>query len=242
MISRTPTWGASPGARNLISGNGAEGVKIDLASTGSTVEGNLIGTRKDGATPLSNGAAGVRIAGSTGSTIGGALPGTANTIAFNGGDGVAIVKGPGPNFRIPTGNSILRNSIFSNADLGIDLKDDGVTANDFSDADGDENNLQNFLVLISARTSSTATRIKGTLTSTPGETFTLRFFSNPSGTREEGKKFVGEKGVSDGDGVVSFAFKPKAKIKAGLFVTATATSGATGDTSEFSAPRKVSRA
>jgi hypothetical protein len=36
-----------------------------------------------------------------------------------------------------------------------------------------------------------------------------------------------------------FTFKPTQKVKAGLFVTATATRVVTNDTLEFSAPRKV---
>ena len=44
---------------------------------------------------------------------------------------------------------------------------------------------------------------------------------------------------TDGDGVVSFTFKPAQKVKAGTFVTATATNIVTDDTSELSAPKKV---
>lgn len=85
----------------------------------------------------------------------------------------------------------------------------------------------------------TATTIGGALRSTRNATFTVQFFSNPKNTRDEGKKLVGQKTVADGDGVVTFSFKPERKVEAGTFVTATATNVATGDTSEFSAPRKV---
>jgi hypothetical protein len=37
----------------------------------------------------------------------------------------------------------------------------------------------------------------------------------------------------------ALTFKPQEQVAAGLFVTATATSNATRDTSEFSAPREV---
>jgi hypothetical protein len=51
-----------------------------------------------------------------------------NTIAFNGGDGVTIggISGSTDD----DGNFIEVNSISSNADLGIDLSNDGPTPND----------------------------------------------------------------------------------------------------------------
>ena len=206
--SNNTIGGTEPAKRNIISGNGFDGVQIlgDSAS-GNKVEGNYIGTRKDGTTALGNGLNGVTVSGS-----------------------------------MPTGNNILSNSIFSNSALGIDLGGAGVTPNDGpGDADTGANNLQNFPVLSSARTGRRTTTIKGTLESTQNGTFTIQFFKNPKDTRDEGKTFVGEKVVSDtdGDGVVSFTFKPSKKVKEGMFVTATATDQATSDTSEFSAPKKV---
>ena len=60
--------------------------------------------------------------------------------------------------------------------------------------------------------------------------------SSPWGSGNEVKKFLGEKIVTTGsDGKVSFAFK---KVARGA-ITATATNEVTGDTSEFSAPRRV---
>jgi hypothetical protein len=65
--------------------------------------------------------------------------------------------------------------------------------------------------------------------------------SSPSSIREEGRKLVGESGVSDPDrdGIVPFTFKPQTKVQAGMFVTAAATSVSAGDTSEFSAAKKM---
>jgi hypothetical protein len=88
-------------------------------------------------------------------TVGGASS-AANTIAFNGGAGVPVAGDA-----ISTGNSILRNSIFSNALLGIDLGFDGKTPNDAGDGDLGENNLQNKPILTSAVTSSGSTTLKG---------------------------------------------------------------------------------
>jgi hypothetical protein len=133
-------------------------------------------------------------------------------------------------------------SIFSNGGQGVDLNEDGPTPNDGpGDVDTGPNNLQNFPVLLSAKTGRTSTTIRGTLRSVPGDGYLLQFFSNPKNPKDEGKKFVGEKPVTDtdGDGVVSFTFKPVQKVKAGTFVTATATNVVTDGTSEFSAPKKV---
>ena len=172
--------------------------------------------------------------GTSGNQVGGSSRAAANIIAFNRMDGVEVWG---------LNNFILGNSIFSNAGLGIDLFNDGVTPNDGpGDADTNApNNFQNFPVLSSAKTTLRATTIKGTLESTQNATFTIQFFSNPTSTKEEGKKFIGQKVVSDtaGDGIMPFTFKPQKKVKAGLFVTATATGVSTADTSEFSAPKKV---
>ena len=45
----------------------------------------------------------------------------------------------------------------------------------------------------------------------------------------------------DTSGNATFAFKPKKKVGVGRTITATATNEFTGDTSEFSAPKKVAR-
>ena len=212
-----------------------------IFSDGNRVQGNLIGTKKDGATPLGNSDHGVFILGSS-NTVGGTTAASANTIAFNGLDGVAI------SFEGGTGNRVLSNSIFSNGDIGIDLGDgrrfdnpfEGPTANDPGDADSGANNLQNKPVLSSAKTGSSTTTIEGMLESTPNTTFRVQFFSKPFSADPdvEGKTFVGEKFVStDANGRVTFTFQPSSAVAVGDAVTATATTG--GNTSEFSAPKTV---
>jgi CSLREA domain-containing protein len=229
--------GTEAGAGNVISGNQGSGVFIfSVGTTNNRVEGNLIGTRKDGRSPLGNSGSGVSLSAS-GNFVGGATPEAANTIAFNGEDGVTIVRNEGTE---GVGNSIPRNSIFSNTDLGIDLADDGPTTNDFGDFDTGPNGLQNFPVLDSARTGSRTTTIKGTLRSVPNQTFVLRFFKNPS-EEDEGKTFVGKKSVTtDADGIGPFSLRLKGakKIPVGKAVTATATDP-DGNTSEFSVPRRA---
>ena len=229
--SNTIVGGVAPEARNLVSGNGpTSGVSIGISS-GVKVQGNLIGTQKDGISPLGNSGDGVEVSSASGNLVGGAVAGSANTIAFNGGNGVQIGTG--------AGDSVLSNSIFSNGDQGIDLNADGPTLNDTTDADTGSNNLQNTPVIKSVRTSGRATVIKGELNSTPNKPFTIQLFSNPRG-EAEGKTFIGETSVTtDSSGDASFTFKKKVR---GALITATATNFLTDDTSEFSAPKKVRRA
>jgi CSLREA domain-containing protein len=238
--------GSRPAARNLISGNQGGGVGIFSSSSDNAVQGNLIGTKKDGRGVLTNAGNGVFIdGGATDNLIGGTLSGTANTIAFNGGDGVTVghpdehMVGPDNS----TGNSILRNSIFENG-LGIDLVGGseigfGTTANDEGDEDEGPNNLQNKPVLTSAATGGGSTTVQGTLNSTPDETFTIQFFSNPPTGGAEGKKYIGSKHVTTNEnGNDSFTFSPAQKVPELHGITATATDP-DGNTSEFSTAQVV---
>lgn len=221
--------GNTPAARNLISGNNQLGVDLwDFA----TVEGNLIGTKKDGTTPLAN-ETGVNVGGSS-NTI------ARNTIASNILHGVRIADAGS------TDNRILANSIFGNGLLGIDLGNNGVTNNDAADGDTGPNRLQNFPVLGSAlRFPDSTTAISGRLNSTPNSTFTVQFFSSPAPDASgfgEGKTFLGEVQAStnaSGD-TGTFVFNTnRGAAPVGQYITATATNNATGDTSEFSGAVRV---
>jgi hypothetical protein len=86
------------------------------------------------------------------------------------------------------------------------------------------------------------TIIKGVLISTPGETFTVQFFRNPLSDPYEGKTFIRQltSVQTDADGFAGFRVKVRRKVAPVLSaITATATRYATGDTSEFSAPKSV---
>jgi hypothetical protein len=218
--------GTAPGAGNFISGNSGAGVQIqDAATTSNTVAGNFIGLQADGVTALANGGDGVLIEGGAGSnTVGGTGPGSGNVIAYNS-KGVVVV-GAGS-----LGNRIKGNSIYANAGPGIDLGDDGATANDPGDADAGPNNLQNFPVLIAAA----GTTVTGTLNSVPNTNFRIEFFATPGGLAGQGQTFLGLADVAtDAAGNAGFT-ATVAAIPDGQVVTATTTSNATGDTSEFSA-------
>lgn len=223
--------GAEAAARNVISGNEQHGVSMEgRATVDNRIVGNYIGTDATGTKDLGNGEDGVQIHGSK-NTVGGTTAAARNVISDNAGSGVSVVGTDA------TGNRVLVNSTFSNGGLGIDLADDGPTANDSGDTDAGPNNLQNKPVLASAKKSATGTTtIKGTLASTPNATFRVQLFSNPSGT-DEGKTLLGTRSVTtDGSGKASFSLSTTKKITLGQNITAT---GPGGNTSEFSAPKRV---
>ena len=231
--------GTSRAERNLISGNGGLGIELSSNSSGgNTVQGNLIGTQKDGISPLGNSNIGVYLDTSD-NTIGGTDLGEANVIAFNDDQGVFVEFVGIAN----TGNRISGNTIFSNGRLGIDLRGGtenaaGATANDPKDPDQGANDLQNKPVLTSATTSGGTTTIQAKLNSTPSDPFFVQFFSNPSGN--EGQTFIGSKSVStNSNGNVTFTFTPSQAVSVGQTVTATALDLTGGNTSEFSGPRTV---
>lgn len=216
--------GPSPAARNLISGNGMNGVGMGgILATGNRVQGNFIGTKPNGTEAMPNGSNGVHIIDASRNTVGGTAAGAGNTIAFNGGDGVFIQPGNAA----AKDNAVLSNTVFSNTGLGIDLFPDGVTANDAGDADTGANNLQNFPSLTSAIAFSSSTTAVGTLNSTANTAFLLELFSNvscdPSGNGE-GQTFIGATSVTtDASGNASFTASSLLGTSAGRFITATAT-------------------
>ena len=232
--------GASSGARNVISGNGGDGVLIGGSTAWDTaVSGNLIGTGAGGAAALGNSGHGVHLAlGAIDSMIGGAGPGEGNVIAFNQGDGVALSVTAG------IANGVVSNSIHSNGGLGIDLADDGVTENDAGDGDTGPNFLVNFPELTSAENGST--RVQGTFSTQPvSEIFVIQFFyspdCDPSGYGE-GRTFLGETQVTtNAGGFAGFDVTFPDTVPAGEFITATTLAPAF-NTSEFSACVEVTGA
>jgi hypothetical protein len=228
--------GGSGGKGNIVSDNGLSGVRVSQ-STGvpadsNIVAGNLIGTDITGTASLGNGKHGVEILAGRFNSVGG--PGSENVIAYQtgaagGGVGVLLIFG--------IGNMILSNSIHSNASLGIDLGDDGVTANDSLDPDTGTNNLQNFPVIDVAHSSAitSSTTINGRINATPSADVHLDFFRNAvcdSSNHGEGDFFLGSDSVTtdaNGDAAFSVTFP---FLSVGSHVTATATTG--DGTSEFS--------
>ncbi|MEN9631423.1 MAG: hypothetical protein RJA10_4651, partial [Pseudomonadota bacterium] len=103
--------GTTAAERNVVSGNGAFGIRLDTGSTGS-VQGNYVGTDAAGAAALGNSGPGVWLNGAANVAVGGAAAGAGNVIA-------AQTGGFGNGLRIElasaTGNTVYGNLIGSNA-------------------------------------------------------------------------------------------------------------------------------
>jgi hypothetical protein len=246
----TGTPGTPPG--NLISGNnGNSGVILGQNTSGNLIQGNIIGADITGTQPLGNVPVGIQING-PGNTVGGTDPNARNIIAFNGGGtpvcnastaGIWVHNAPAIN------NALLRNSIFSNAGLGIDLEFDGdpncIEPNDNCDVDTGPNNLQNYPVVTSVISDGGSTHVQGSLNSTPSTTFRVEFFDNsqcdPFGNGE-GQTFIGSTNVmTDASCNAPINVNLPVNVQAGHVVTATATDP-NNNTSEFSACRVVVQA
>ena len=214
---------------NLISGNRQQAI---VATTALTAEGNYIGVARDGKTLLPN------------TTQGDIF---AVTLAGDGSDELyrnIIAGGSGGGVEIPEDNAgslVSANRMFKNDGLGIELGDDGVTANDALDPDSGPNTLQNFPKITKAKRLQTTTMIEGTFNSLPNEGFIIEIYQ-ADGKSRQGKVYLGGAGfTTDDDGNYDFDLE-FIKPKKGKYVTATATRIAAGDlgaTSEFAKPREV---
>ncbi len=85
--------GTVAGAGNVVSGQAQNAIVVSgVTATGNVIQGNLIGTAADGASPLPNQGSGILISNASSNTIGSPLAGggIGNVIAFNAGHGVAV--------------------------------------------------------------------------------------------------------------------------------------------------------
>lgn len=219
--------GTSTADRNVISGNQVSGVWIlNAGATGNRVLGNYIGVEADGSSAHGNISHGVHIE-ATSTSVGGNTPSAGNVIAHNLGDGVYVESG--------AKNSILGNSIFSNAGLGIDLGANGVNDNDFDDSDSGANGLQNFPT--TTRVLPGSVTIRGIFTGAASTPFRLVFFSNAScdgSGHGQGATFLGATTVTtSGANIAIYEVTFPTSISSGDSITGTATDP-DGNTSEFS--------
>lgn len=224
LVLNNMLGGEEPGAGNVISGNGLHGISVTGAGADDNViQGNWVGVTKAGA-PLGNTGDGVFIFGSTqeGTTLGGSEDG-ANVIARNGGNGVAMASG--------TRNEVTYNEIVDNGFLGIDLGNDGKTANDVGDGDGGANFRQNYPGIEGIE----GALVTGTLMTSEGS-FTLHFYQNVAcdgSGAGEGQEFLDSDVVATDDTGVAKFTAGVSGMTPGRYLTATATDGE-GNTSEFS--------
>jgi len=240
--SGTVIGGSAAGEGNLISGNAAHGLRIvgtQTKVTNTSVSGNKIGTNQAGNASLGNGKSGVFLDNAVRSTV------TDNVIAFNGpnGDGVTVVSERGASRR----NSISTNSIFRNGGLGIDLADDGPTANDPGDPDGGPNRRQNFPNLTEATIDQTGDllityRVPSTAANA-AYSLRIEFFEADVSGRE-GKTFLAAgtypAGMAGTARQVTLGAAGPLGVAAGDSIVATARDDR-GSTSEFSSDVVVER-
>ena len=232
--------GPLAGQRNIISGNGSDGIEIDGGDF-NIIQNNYIGTDVTGTLLIPNVRDGIDINenggdGTTNTLVGGPGANEGNLIRGN------LIYGVQTRGVPATNNAVIGNRIFGNGTLDLDLNDDGVTTNDPLDADGDPNDLLNYPEIV------TATEVGAIITvyfnlDVPAGDYRIEFFTNPSGTHASGngggEVFAGATTVtSAGAGTELFAYSFAGF--AGDTITATATEELAGptyaSTSEFSAP------
>ncbi len=122
IVSNGNTIGGTvSAARNIVSGNGNDGVKLDSTASGNLLLGNYVGTSADGTTAVAN-KVGLEIAG-TANTIGGTAPGTRNLFSGNSTDGLLIDASASGNLVL--GNFVGLNvpgNALGNGTNGIEVK------------------------------------------------------------------------------------------------------------------------
>lgn len=215
-------------AYNVIGNTKQGGINIDnYFNVNNSVHDNRIGISANG-TSIPNAFFGIRVKYHAQHQMIGP-----NNIITNNPTGVII------EFNDEDYNTITRNSIYGNTDMGIDLGPSfGVSYNDSGDTDTGANEGLNYPALLSA----TPTQVKGTAC---GESVVPKpctievFLSQPNpgdksgGLFGQGKTLVGT-GTSNGSFTISVS-----GLQVGDTVTATATD-ADGNTSEFSKNIQVS--
>jgi titin len=124
--SNTLIGGPRAGGGNVIFANGAHGINVTGNSSGSVIQGNLIGLDAggDNATGFGNHDSGVFIDGAQNTRVGGPNAGEGNTISGNGSGGVSI--NPGSIGTVIQGNRIGTDSgstmALANHDAGVFLR------------------------------------------------------------------------------------------------------------------------
>ncbi|MEO8457149.1 MAG: right-handed parallel beta-helix repeat-containing protein [Chloroflexota bacterium] len=184
---------------NLISGNGAGGIRLSTTDgSDMNVRGNFIGVKRDGVTPLPNNGDGIQLTqGATNNTMGGEFSvSEENVIAYNHGAGVGLTASAGAD------NYIDPNLLYNNDGLGADILDDNaVLANDHLDGDGGNdgsavysNRLNNYPIMTAASYDGTKLTFSATLDTVPNSGYRPFFVfwnreCDPSGYGE-GEHFI----------------------------------------------------
>jgi titin len=207
--------GAVAGAGNLISGNFLEGLSVgDPGANGNTIQGNFIGTKADGASPLGNQLHNIDFLNTASNNlVGGTTPAANNRIAYattSQYDGVRIRAGC-------LGNFVSQNSIFSNAGWGIVIGNAGVT-------------VSNLVTLPEVVSDGVTTGIQGSMSTYARGQFLIQFYENaapdPSGYGE-GLIYLGSTNITTGaNGKATFNLTLLVGVAPGAYLSATATDSA----------------
>ncbi|MEA2313010.1 MAG: trimeric autotransporter adhesin, partial [Solirubrobacteraceae bacterium] len=240
--------GTAAGARNLISGNANDGVRIQWDEPTATparknkLQGNYIGVAADGTTPLPNLHAVTLLGTATDNVIGydrtatdadlaaakACDVGACNRIVSNKGVGIWVHDDGTVN------NTIRGNRISDNKFLGIDLAKGNMTPNDVDDSDTGANGLLNFPVAVSTYKDPETgqNRISGKVVGPNPDKLKVDIYSDSQPDPlhyGEGRTWEGSvTPAKDGSFVWDYA------AATGKFFSATATDE-NGNTSEFSA-------
>ncbi len=215
-------------SNNVISGN-TYGVYIfGSPASNNQVVNNFIGTGPGGTGSIPN-AVGVFLdAFATQNLI------ANNTVANNTVSGVSL-------FDATTfGNAIKTNSMFNNG-IGIDLNDDGPTANDPGDADGGANGLQNYPVITAVAPGTGTDTVTLSVDSAATSTGSLRVEIFKADVMGQGQVFLGQQCFA-GNSVAGQNVVLSSNLMGGDSIVATASSYSDAacttileGTSEFSA-------
>lgn len=203
--------GTTSGTRNIISGNGGDGVKMISGGNNNQIRGNYIGLASNGTSALGNGRYGIYIESATGNKIGSStssvVSGEENAIAYNSVGGIFLYNSGAEQ------NTIRTNSIFCNAQKGIDLNGTGNT------------NIAKPVI-----TSSGANTVSGT-SGANNVIHIYRSTTTGAGCTGEGETYLGTV-TADGSGDWTFTHNLSLSTADQARISATQTD-ASGNTSEF---------
>ncbi len=233
---------------NFITGTSTQAIILSGSTTNVTIDNNTLtqnGIGPTGAATIQSDAIAIR-SGVSNVTI------IENVIADNYGAGITVNNGASgvrisQNSMYGNGTITSRNGSAATGQIGIDLQSTGqdvnlgtspyYTLNDAGDTDSGGNSLQNFPVLTMANSTGSSLAVAGNFNSLANRTYTIEFFSNPSGAANsytQGRTYLGSITVTtDGSGNATFSQTLAVSVASTDFITATATDNTTNETSEF---------
>ncbi len=223
----TRVGSSNPQEVNFIANSVENGIWIRGAgSTNNLIFGNVIGQTTAGAA-AGNGGEGIFIeSGAKNNSIGGINLGQANVIANSG--RLRLASGVYVSTTAGNGNNISGNSIFASSGLGIDIDSPGITT-------------AGLPLLALASNNGTTTTILGSFAGTANTQYQIEYFSNdpaigldPTGYGEGQAYLFAIYATTDGAGNATFSTSLPFTVPVGFRIAATATSFATGNTTEFS--------